>query len=217
MAGAFDIIFSVDPTTIEPQDAVALDGVGIGQISIDATVQQEHKLASEVSDNPVEDGSNIVDHVNLLPFQLTLNGVITDSPIKFGVFSSVVNAGQTIATLFGQTRRSIEAYQQLEKLWESRVPLTIITSLKEYKDMIIESLSVPRTAQTGNAIHFTISFRQIKRVNSVVVDAASFKSDVRDLATSTKNKGNKISGEVAATADKPRGLFEGIAEFFYGK
>lgn len=50
-------------------------------MTIDATVSEQHQLDSEVTDHPVEKGVNLSDHVRALPDTLTLNGVISNTPI----------------------------------------------------------------------------------------------------------------------------------------
>lgn len=50
-------------------------------MTLDATVQQTHTIASEVTDHPVELGVNLTDHIRPLPDQVNIRGIITDTPM----------------------------------------------------------------------------------------------------------------------------------------
>lgn len=51
-------------------------------LTVDASVQETHTIANEVSEHPVEKGVNIVDHVRALPIQVSIQGVISNTPIR---------------------------------------------------------------------------------------------------------------------------------------
>lgn len=50
-------------------------------LTLDASVSEQHQLDSEVTDHPVESGVNFADNIRPLPDMLTLNGVISNTPI----------------------------------------------------------------------------------------------------------------------------------------
>jgi hypothetical protein len=54
----------------------------IGGIWIDCTVRERHTMSSEVSTHPVEEGSDIADHVRALPRSVTLECVISNKPTE---------------------------------------------------------------------------------------------------------------------------------------
>jgi len=177
---------------------------GVVGIVVDASVAEEHVIENDVTENPVEDGAKITDHVQLKPAKLTIQGVITDYPFGFAVISNIQNIVNTVGNIFGQGSRSIDAFNALLKLRESRQPFTVVTSLKKYDNLVFESLSVPRSAQTGNAIHFTAVLKQIRIVSSKttfgiisdpsvasiaapVIDHGQQSAEVEDTLTSIQN------------------------------
>jgi hypothetical protein len=134
-------------------------------ISIDASRVIRHSLQATATRNPVEQGSDITDHVILEPATLTVDGVITDSPIEF--FSSITfGLGATLANITGQTSRSKQNFDLLQQLYIKRIPFSVNTRLKYYPNMIITSLDVPQDAESGQSINFTIQFQQITIVDT---------------------------------------------------
>jgi hypothetical protein len=53
----------------------------IGGIWIDCTVRERHGMSAEVSEHPVEDGADIADHIRRRPNALTLECVISNTPV----------------------------------------------------------------------------------------------------------------------------------------
>jgi hypothetical protein len=59
-----------------------------------------------------------------------------------------------------------EARERLEAIHAAREPITIVTTLRIYENMIMESLSVTRTAKDVESLHFKATFREIKFVTN---------------------------------------------------
>lgn len=163
-------------------------------ITIDASVSEEHVTSCEVTENPVEDGVNIADHVQINPAQLTIEGVISDAPLGFAVIGNIQNVSRSVASFFGKSSRSIDAYNELLKLQKSRQPFTVVTGLKRYTNMIMVELSVPRTKDTGAAVHFRAVMKEIRIVKSK--ESSSFSFGVSNLAAGTSDHGQKVTSPV---------------------
>lgn len=54
----------------------------IGTIWIDVSISEKHQLSAEVSDHPVEDGSNISDNVRPQPRVVQIDGLVTNHPTE---------------------------------------------------------------------------------------------------------------------------------------
>lgn len=126
------------------------------ELDIDATVSQQHSGENEITEHPVENGTNIVDHVRVKPDKLTIECWVSDTPIS----------GE--ASVPGSPLSSL-AYQQLLAFKTDGQLLTVTTTLRTYTSMVITSLSVPRDAKTGKALHFTCTFEQIITVSNQTV------------------------------------------------
>lgn len=135
-------------------------------IVLDALVSEEFSSKCDVTEYPVESGAVIADHVQMRPIELTIQGVITDSPLGYAVIGNIQNLVRSVSTLFGQTSRSIDAFNELLELQKKRIPFTVVTGLRRYENMIMTELTVPRTAQTGGAIHFSATMKEVKIVSS---------------------------------------------------
>lgn len=206
--GVLGIIFGQKKVVINPSDSGLsgslgkLQGVlretfsGVAGIVIDATVSEEHRSTCELTENPVEEGAKITDHVQLQPSELTIEGVITDSPLGYALIGNIQNIVRSVSTLFGQASRSIDAYKDLLDLQKSRKPFTVITGLKRYENMILTELSVPRTAETGNAIHFRAVMKEIRIVKSKASTLSN--SSIPSLAKKAKDVGSKLTDPVPA-------------------
>lgn len=178
------------------------NGTSIELIKIDATRAEEHVLSSKATSHEVEDGSDISDHVIKNGRSLTINGVISDHPINLlaaasgniaGIVGNITE-GFTRGIVTGATSKlgstllsknqgkpSKNAMDMLDYIYEGNIPLTIITGLKTYTNMMMEKLNVPRQVRTVNALEFSASFREIRIVGSEIVDIP---------AAVTSNEGN---------------------------
>lgn len=161
----------------------------IGGINLDASISEEHVSECDVTENPIEDGAIVTDHVHVKPAQLTIEGIVSDTPITFAVINNVVGFVNAVnTTILGNSSRSTDAYNALIDLQKSREPFTVITGLRVYKDMIMTSLSVPRDAQRGKAVNFTAELKQIIIAKSKTATPAS-SSAVSKIAAKQTNVG----------------------------
>jgi hypothetical protein len=162
--------------------------VAIGAITLDATVQETHEYSSNVTTHPIEDGGFVTDHVYENPRTVHIEGEITNSPVVFLNF------------LGGLSDRRIEAYDQLVELYQKRDVITLVTGLKVFNDMVIESLNFPRDPQTGMRLKFSADFKETRKVASEIVGVAERKAKdgYKDKISSNKNIGRQ---ETTAATD----------------
>ena len=182
----------------------------IGTITVDASVSEDHTASSTVTSNPVEEGANVADHVKLEPLRLSIQGVISDTPLDFEILNSLAkgdfkgiakNFTSGISAVLGGTSRSTEQYLALLELRKSREPFQVITGLKVYQNMILTNLTVNRTASTGKAIHFTAEMEEIRIVQSQTVGKEALGKGVKNLASKTKNLGAKTKSWIDPIKD----------------
>jgi len=169
------------------------DPATIGQIQLDVSLSESHEYRSDVSEYPVEDGSVISDHISNKSDRLSLNGFVTNSPIDLltgqqAALSRTGRAGNRVETVF----------EELLRIHEAREPVKIVTSLRVYDSMAMESLSVPRNAQIGEALEFSVVFVEIQKVKSETVSTEALaknttgtKKATKDQASSTRDKGKQ--------------------------
>lgn len=133
--------------------------VELGVVTVDASISEDHNAEIETTDNPVEVGADVTDSARPKPRTFTMEGLVSDSPFVSG------NAG-------AQPGRSLTAYKQLLQLHDTPQLITVVTGLETYQNLLMTSLNVPRTAQTGRAVRFRASFKEIQIVASQTVQIA---------------------------------------------
>lgn len=126
----------------------------IDTIELDALISEDHKYSSKVTDYPVEDGTIISDHIVNEPVKLMIQGIVSDTPIN----------------IFAQFNRSIDAFNELVRIHNERLVVTVVSGIKTYQNMAITSLDVPRNLKTGQSLTFNIELQQIKFERNVNVD-----------------------------------------------
>ena len=131
-------------------------------IDFDATLDELHEWKNEVTQNPVETGSPIADHVIEKPDKLRLQGVITNSPLR----------GPDAGKYFGgqiEVDRVQDKFETIYILFKQKEKIIVYTKHKIYTDMVIESVSIPRNAQIGEEIQFTMELVNIRLVATQLV------------------------------------------------
>ena len=149
-------------------------------ISFDASIKEVHKRSSPATKFEIEDGTTISDNIIMKPFDLTIDGMISDTPLSgasalasealttavsivappLGIVAAAAGASLVSAVQGSQTP-SQSAYENILSLQESKEPFDVQTSLKTYEDMWINELEVNRDAQTGNVLSIRLSLSQL--------------------------------------------------------
>lgn len=154
--------------------------ISIQGFDIDASLRETHAFDSEVTEHPVEAGADIADHVRARPIIVQIEGVVSNTPI-----------GELVANRRAGSIPTDDAFKWLMDIRDAREPVSIITALKNYDNMVLESLNVPLDSRTGDALRFTASFKQIVLVTNL-------RTTLR-VATSAKSAQLKVDrGQVAA-------------------
>lgn len=140
----------------------------LGELLIDAVIKESHELKAQVSEHPTESGESFCDHVQNLPVQIQIDGIISNTPmtlIGLTALSSLTNY------LTDRSNDLAEAaFKKLEDIFSKREPITMATTLKEYPHMVLESLSVERGGGTSQSLHFKATAKQIRQVNQKLID-----------------------------------------------
>lgn len=157
--------------------------ITIGNITIDAALREEHTLNSEVTSFPVEDGGDITDHVRRLPRTVVIEGIVSDTPLGRAAAVREVPVSSPDEVLIEPTVPSMDTFAALELIYAAREPVTVSTSLKLYESMVMESLVIPRDADTGEALRFTATFKEV-----IIVENRRSRVAVRTATPGGKTK-----------------------------
>lgn len=154
---------------------------------IDLYPTEDHTSSISKTNLPLEDGSNITDHAVINPDKITLTGVVSNVskviggvPIFFGGVSIVNNT------------KSRDAWTNLVALKEARQPLTVVTSLKIYNNMLLMDLKSTVNVKTGTNLYFTADFEQIRFVGTATTQLPPAKLSSIGTTSATDKAGKKI-------------------------
>lgn len=181
--------------------ALIIDGY-----EIDIAETEEHAFENEITEHPVESGSDITDHVRARAIVLTVEGIVSDTPLE-----ALARRRNELTTVGGEAyaKPSEEAFARLLEINDTREPITIETSLRVYTNMVLERLNAPRNAGTGDALRFSATFRQIRLVTNerttILVSVPRGKKKV--------NRGQAFAPDVVApqkTEDNARALSQTV-------
>ena len=159
----------------------------IQDLQIDIVSSEVIELPSETTDNPIESGSEVTDHIINKPIMLRMICQIGGS------------------TLLNFADRKLEGYEALKKLRDDKQPVTVVSGLETFSNMLINNISIDRNLQNASVLQFQIEFKQAKIVSSQRVDvsnnvSATKEPKTKDRATSTQNKGKvQAKSDTAAT------------------
>ena len=125
-------------------------GSGPDALSLNVRVSENHRLESEVTQQPLESGAPVTDHVVLKPRTLTLIYEQTNVDAYGG------GSGAELAQA---------AWAKCLGYWTTRQPLFVQTFHDSYSNMIIESLTGLHQAPMKGALTFTMQLKQITFVH----------------------------------------------------
>lgn len=144
--------------------------VTIDGIELDAAITEKHSAGVEITKHPIEEGANPTDHARVLPFKISVEGMLTNTPLGAetraarGVTKDAASSTGAVGAA-GPAQRSMSA---LEKIRTDRRAVTVVSDFRTYENMLISMIEVPRDAKNGEAIRFTITMEEIRFVRSEV-------------------------------------------------
>ena len=121
----------------------------VAGIEFDALIERTEEHTAAVPQYPIDAGYSITDNVALEPARLKLTLYVTATPV-------------TWRSRHGSGEQRIENIcSQLLNLYESRSLVSVVTPYKAYNNMIIKSISIRDTVQSGYAREIPVEFTQV--------------------------------------------------------
>lgn len=166
--------------------------VSINGIEFDALISQEHTMEATVPEYAVEDGYTVSDAIILGSDALQMVLYVTNTPVTWAGRHGV-----------GQGR--VESVcSELEYLYLSATPVTIVTSDRTFSNMAIESLTISKSAEVGYSREIPISFRKIRvtTAKKTTIPASYGKSGVSSASAGSANtsSGSKSGGSSGSSS-----------------
>ncbi|HID0823810.1 TPA: phage baseplate protein [Clostridium botulinum] len=147
---------------------------GTESLIFDAVFSTQHDTSLNITEHPVQTGADIADHAYEEAARLTFDIGMSD------VMTSIV-PGQ-----FSGTSRSVSAYKKLRDLQHKRLPITVITRLGTYNNMMVETISTTDDSKTTYGLRATVTLKQI-----FVVSVTTVKISERPHKSEQTNEGDQ--------------------------
>lgn len=198
MADQISLLFRKAPATI-------------GSVELDATLSENHMSGQDVTDHPIEEGSPITDHARKRPDSLTIDGLVTDTPVGLTQRQRAAQSSGTVddADAPGYAQA---AYLKLRELLTGKL-FTIVTGLQVYDDMVLTDLTVPRDRTVGHALRFSATFKNVR----IVKNKITVSIDAQRTKSARGKKKARLGGLAAlkATADEAAKAVKNISPTLY--
>jgi hypothetical protein len=146
-------------------------GYSVDSITFDLVLDEQHSIESEVTSHPVEDGSQVNDHIHQLPRKGSLTGFVTNHPLKKDFNGGLdANIAQKIASLATQAPFGLESYPRFAQLTGLKAPVT-------FSDADFTTLQKP----TNRALSAWDAFKTLmdaKKVCTIITGVEDYKNVV---------------------------------------
>ena len=202
-----------DPTTVSEIVVTAPVTFGhrqIGDFTAQVMVEEDHTDELTVTDHPVEQGATISDHAFKNPARLTVVAGWSNSS-----FSAALSEGKNIRDRFnaGGITGAFKAltgahyvrdiYARFLKMQATRLPITVTTGKRKYRNMLITSLATTTTTATENSLIVVVGLREVILVQTQATTVPPRENQANPAQTAdTTNAGNKQANPAKAANAK---------------
>ncbi|HCI4589549.1 TPA: hypothetical protein NO899_004577 [Klebsiella quasipneumoniae subsp. quasipneumoniae] len=155
-------------------------------IVFDAVTDTGIRRQADITSYPVESGAEVSDHVQIKNNTFKLSGIITETPVRLEkdlLYSAGVNG----------TRIS-QAIEYLDKIFDGRQPITLVTEHKVYENVILSGISYDYKSEF--AMQFDLEFEQIRLVSKAEVNVIATKTQ------SNRSVGGTVKQKVVSNSKK---------------
>lgn len=153
-------------------------------IQLDAALTEKHAAKVSLTKHPVESGVSPADHATLQPKVYSVDGAFTNAPLSKEL------QDERADRLFVS-----EMVDILFQVLEAREAITIETELRTHTNMMMTSLSMPNTADVGEAVIFSAEFEEVRFVETQTVRLAPRQTSVPQKPGDKDKQGKKVAKE----------------------
>lgn len=158
----------------------------LGPIEFDAKLEGATSKAVQLTEFPVEFGTNGNDHARLLPDRYLLTGAVSNTPLGIGLddlgmmgvgaISSAIGgvAGAAISTVSAyllsgsEATRAATAWAALTALLQSRARFDLVTEYETLKNMVLIRLDQRTRPDDEDGLVFVAELQQVRVISSQV-------------------------------------------------
>ncbi len=159
---------------------------------IDTNPSISHSQSVDLTPYPIEDGSSLTDNAVVKPDTLNIETIVSDQLISDDTRLNVPAAA-----------RAATAWGIIADLKDRREPVTVVTQLQTYENMLIVDMSAPQNRRTGRGLHMNIRMQEVLFASTQLVRLPpSIVAGAATNRTSTVNRGEQQSVTLSAEEDQ---------------
>jgi len=181
---------------------VQFEPTAIGEIECDASLVESHSRSANVTQFPIETGSNVADHIALQPQTIRLEIILAQYP-----FEIQVEKKSPEARSYEGENAARKKWDKLVSYWRERELVRVRTVLREYENMAILSLTTDQDVTTGESIRATVELQEVQIVQSEITEVPA------DSPAARSDKGHKPTQQSTPKAEENT---SGIIDIFGG-
>ncbi len=142
-------------------------------LEFDCVTTEAHEWTAELSEHALEDGATIADHKRINPKRITIECLVTNTPLDqppnsgYGRESSTIVArigseGAQVLQFETEFDRIADVTNTLERLLNESTAVTVSTRIKTYDSCQIIGVTAPRKSEDGDSISFNITIVEFR-------------------------------------------------------
>ena len=154
----------------------------------DAVLLVDHEQRLEKTSHPVQTGGVISSHAYLMPGRVSLDIGMSDVMAAYstgaGLGNNASSTGGVItpastAAFSGNpyggsgSGKSVSAYQTMLTLQAQRQPLTVVTRLRTYSNMVISSIAPQESSKTITGLRMRVDFEEIFTASTTIAPVSA--------------------------------------------
>jgi len=164
----------------------------IEEIELDVIISEGASATVRVTENPVEFGANMNDHIIVEPMAFTMSGIVSN------ISSSTIGQFTRVPTVFTQgTSKAKEAWEALLELMANKTIFDLKQGLKEYPNVTMLSITENQDKDTANGLFFAATFKEIIFAGAEIITPDQFSEfSIADKSVPSVSGGLKALGGV---------------------
>lgn len=166
-----------------------------GTYFLDVTFKESFDFENTITQNPVQTGANISDHVFNQAIVFTWEVGVSDC------LASIVKGQFATAS-----SRSVSAFGILEAMWRNKEPLSINTSFQKLDNMVIRSFIPIRDKTTMTAMKATVTFQEAIVTSAVEISVAQKSTAYTQATGKTTIAAKAVTVSSTPTDSKPQNI-----------
>lgn len=179
-----------------------LKPVSVAGIEFDALIDEQKTLEATIPAYAVENGFPVSDTIILEPLALEMTLFVTNTPVTW------------LKKHGCSTNRVKKICNKLEKLWESKKLVKVVTTGAIYTNMGITSITIKKSSDTGYAREISLKMQKVRKTKrkTVKIPAGILKSGTTKAnagKASTSTSSSKTSTDKAASSTGGTGSSSG--------